>query len=73
MIEKIPFLHRGTTYNIIIKEDISFEALHYLLDYLKEKGAFDSEEGVVDKYMIEHCAQKYTLCVDMSDVFIVVE
>ncbi len=50
MIEKIPFMHRGKTYNIIIEDDIPFTALHSILDDLISQGAFSAGEGMMSSF-----------------------
>ena len=52
MIEKIPFMHRQKTYNIIVEDDISFVALHSILDDLIRQGAFPAEEGCAELYQV---------------------
>ncbi len=73
MIEKIPFLHRKKMYNIIVREDVSFAALHYILDILIEQGAFMGEEETEtpDLYTVVYEDAKYTVGVDGIDVMIV--
>ncbi|HVN71387.1 MAG TPA: hypothetical protein VMU10_05160 [Desulfomonilia bacterium] len=73
MIEKIPFLHRKQMYNIIIEDDITFMALHYILDDLIGQGAFQVEEGIGELYTITHEEVIYTIGVDGTDVIISVK
>lgn len=70
MIEKIPFLHRDKLYYIILREDISFTALHDILDTLLEQGAFlgESEDPVLYTVVCEEV--KYTVGVDGIDVML---
>ncbi len=70
MIDKIPFLHNKVVYNIVTEGDLTFKALHYILDCLLEKNAFDMSETFVDLYNIEHEKIMYTVCVDGLDVII---
>lgn len=72
MIEKIPFLHRKQMYNIIICEDISFTALHCILDILIEQGVFVGEDETEnpDLYTVVYEEVKYTVGVDGIDVMI---
>jgi hypothetical protein len=70
MIEKIPFMHRGKTYNIIIEDDITFTALHSLLDHLIGRGAFPAEEGCAELYDVTHEDMCYTIGIDGIDVII---
>ncbi len=73
MIEKIPFMHRQKTYNIIIEDDIAFTALHSILDDLISRGAFPAEEGCADLYDVTHEEMCYTIGVDGTDVIIAVK
>ena len=70
MIEKIPFLHRKKTYNIIVKDDISFEALHHIIDVLIDQGAFACEMEPSDLYTVVHEEVRYTVGVDGIDIMI---
>ncbi len=72
MIEKIPFINRDRMYNIIIRDDISFSALHDILDALIEQGALpgDPDEDA-DLYTVMSGEVKYTVGVDGIDVMIV--
>ncbi len=70
MIEKIPFMHRGKTYNIIVEDDISFAALHSILDDLMRQGAFPAEEGCAELYQVTHEELCYTIGIDGIDVII---
>ncbi len=71
MMEKIPFLHRNTAYNILVKDDISFNDLHSLLDDLISQGAFHLPEGNAELYHISCNGVDYTVGVDGQDVMIV--
>jgi hypothetical protein len=73
MIEKIPFLHRKRMYNIIIEDDITFTALHYILDDLIGNDAFMVEEGIAKLYTVTHEEVCYTIGVDGIDVIITVK
>jgi hypothetical protein len=73
MIEKIPFIHRQRMYNIIIEDDITFTALHFILDDLIGQGAFLVEEGMGELYTITHEEVCYTIGVDGIDVIITVK
>jgi len=70
VIEKIPFLHRNTIYNIISKDDITFDALHHILDSLLQRNAFDVSEMDADLYTIRYKQVLYTVCADGLDVMI---
>jgi hypothetical protein len=70
MIDKIPFMHQGKTYNIIIEDDITFTALHTILDHLISRGAFLSEEGCAELYNVTHEEMCYTVGIDGIDVII---
>jgi len=72
MIEKIPFLHRDRMYNIIVDEDLSFTELHYILDRLIEKSAFESDPDT-ELYYITYEDTHYTIGVDGMDVMIVIK
>lgn len=72
MIEKIPFLHRQRMYNIIIEEDITFTALHCILDDLISQGAFEDAEDCGELYEVEAGDTIYTIGVDGTDVIIAV-
>jgi len=71
MIEKIPFLHRKRMYNIIVQEDISFVALHHIIDVLIDQGAFIDESGTADLYTVVYEEVRYTIGVDGIDIMIV--
>jgi hypothetical protein len=73
MIEKIPFLHRQKMYNIIVEDDITFTALHYILDELIEKGAFVLSEDDTALFTVTYQDVKYTVGVDGIDVMIVIK
>ncbi len=73
MIEKIPFLHRQRMYNIVIEEDITFVALHGILDDLIGQGAFEADEDCGELYLVAHGDVQYTVGVDGIDVFITVK
>ena len=73
MIEKIPFMHRGKTYNIIIEDDIPFTALHSILDDLISQGAFSAGEGCAELYKVTHEGMCCTIGVDGNDVIISVK
>jgi hypothetical protein len=73
MIEKIPFMHRQKMYNIIIEEDITFTALHSILDDLIRQNAFPAEEGCAELYDVTHEELCYTIGVDGIDVIIAVK
>jgi chloramphenicol O-acetyltransferase len=70
MIDRIPFLHKSVLYNIITEGDLTFKALHHILDCLLEKNAFVMSESFADLYSIEHEEVMYTVCVDGMDVII---
>ncbi|MCD6570525.1 MAG: hypothetical protein J7L53_07460 [Deltaproteobacteria bacterium] len=70
MIEKIPFLHRDVVYNIIIADDLTFDALHYILDCLLEQRAFDDWGDSADLRTIRYKQMLYTVYVDSLDVTI---
>jgi hypothetical protein len=70
MIEKIPFIHRDILYYIIISDDISFTALHGILDMLIELGAFIGEPEDPVLYTVVCEEMKYTVGVDGIDVMI---
>jgi hypothetical protein len=73
MIEKIPFMHRQRLYNIIIEDDITFTALHHILDDLIGLGAFVSDEDCAALYTVTHEGACYTVGVDGIDVIITVK
>lgn len=70
MLEKIPFLHRGNAYQIIIEEDITFTALHFILDELIAQGAFAVSEDCALQYTICHEDVTYIIGVDGTNVII---
>jgi len=70
MIEKIPFMHRQRLYNIIIEDDITFTALHHILDDLIVLGAFVSDEDCAALFTVTHEEACYTVGVDGIDVII---
>ncbi len=72
MIEKIPFLHRQKMYNIISEDDLTFRALHYILDDLIDQGAFVMEDDCAELYHITFEEVCYTIGVDGIDVIIAV-
>ncbi|HPI93587.1 MAG TPA: hypothetical protein PLT09_09725 [Deltaproteobacteria bacterium] len=57
-------------YNIIIEEDITFTALHCILDDLIGQGAFDTTEDCGELYRVEYEEARYTIGVDGVDVII---
>lgn len=73
MIEKIPFMHRQRLYNIIIEDDITFPALHHILDDLIVLGAFVSDEDCAALFTVTHEEACYTVGVDGIDVIITVK
>jgi hypothetical protein len=70
MLDKIPFLHRGNAYHIIIEDDISFTALHYILDELIDQGAFNVPDDCAMQYMIAFEDINYIIGVDGMNVII---
>lgn len=70
MLEKIPFLHRGNAYQIIIEEDITFTALHFILDELIAQGAFAVPDDCAVQYTIGHEDVTYIIAVDGTNVII---
>ncbi len=72
MYEKIPFIHRECAYNIILEDDIAFEALHHIIDELIARGSFGVSEGYADLYNIRYAGTTYTVAIDGRDVMIVV-
>ncbi len=70
MIEKIPFLHRKKMYNIIVKDDISFDVLHCIIDVLIDQGAFASGMEPSDLYTVVYEEVRYTVGVDGIDIMI---
>lgn len=73
MLEKIPFLHRGNAYQIIIEDDITFTALHYILDELIDQGAFTVSDECTLQYSIECDDVNYIIGVDGMNVIIVIK
>jgi hypothetical protein len=73
MIEKIPFMHRGKTYNIIIEDDIPFTALHSIMDGLISQGAFSAGEGCAELYNVTHEGICYTIGIDGIAVIVAVK
>ncbi len=70
MIEKIPFIHRDKLYYIISREDITFVALHYILDILIDQCAFTMETEDPELYTVVFEGEKYTIGVDGIDIMI---
>ncbi|HNY66322.1 MAG TPA: hypothetical protein PKM41_12880 [Deltaproteobacteria bacterium] len=70
MIEKIPFIHRDKLYYIIIHDDITFTALHDILDTLIDQGAFLGEPEDPALFTVMYEKVKYTVGVDGIDVMI---
>jgi hypothetical protein len=70
MLEKIPFLHRGNAYQIIIDDDITFTALHYILDELIALGAFIESEECPVQHTVVFEATTYIIGVDGTNVII---
>lgn len=70
MIERIPFIHRDKLYYIITREDITFSALHFILDLLIDQGAFNMEMEDPVLYTVVCEEVKYTVGVDGIDVMI---
>lgn len=74
MIEKIPFLHKQKMYNIITEDDLTFTALHYIIDELIEQGAFlDQDSDNTELYSISFEEIRYTIGVDGADIIIAVK
>jgi len=74
MIEKIPFLHKQKMYNIITEDDLTFTALHYIIDELIEQGAFlDQDSDNAELYSISFEEIRYTIGVDGADIVIAVK
>ena len=71
MIEKIPFIHRNKLYYIIINDDITFTALHGILDELIGLRAFQGEPEDPMLFTVTCEEVKYTVGVDGIDVMIV--
>ena len=72
-MEKIPFLHRGNAYQILIEDDITFTALHYILDELIDQGAFMVSDECTLQYPIEYEDVNYIIGVDGMNVIIVIK
>lgn len=70
MIERIPFIHRDKLYYIISNEDLSFSALHYILDILIDQGAFNMEAEDPELFTVVYEGDKYTIGVDGIDVMV---
>lgn len=70
MLEKIPFLHRGNAYQIIIEDDITFTALHFILDELLDQGAFAISDECAMQYTIAYEDITYIIGVDGTNVII---
>ncbi len=70
MIERISFIHRERLYYIISREDISFSALHYILDMLIDHGAFNMGTEEPELYTVVCEGKRYTIGVDGIDVMI---
>lgn len=73
MIEKIPFIHRQRMYNIVIEEDITFTALHCILDELIGRGAFETDEDCGELYSVQYGNMSYTIGIDGIDVIIAIK
>ncbi|HDP25450.1 MAG TPA: hypothetical protein ENN34_08390 [Deltaproteobacteria bacterium] len=72
MIEKIPFMHRQRMYNIIIEDDISFVALHHILDQLIDMDAFRGGINPAELHTVPFEDVCYTVGVDGIDVIVVI-
>jgi hypothetical protein len=72
MIEKIPFLHKQKMYNIITEDDLTFTALHYIIDDLIEQGAFLNPEDCAELFTVVFEKTTYTIGVDGTDILIAV-
>ncbi|MGC9324589.1 MAG: hypothetical protein ACP5G0_07560 [Desulfomonilia bacterium] len=72
MLEKIPFLHRQRMYNIIIEDDISFAALHHIIDSLIDQGAFLGGEPSAELFSVTFGKTCYTIGVDGIDIVVAV-
>lgn len=70
MIERIPFIHRDKLYYIISREDITFAALHYILDILIDQCAFNMDMEDPELYTVVFEGEKYTIGVDGIDLMI---
>ena len=73
MIEKIPFLHKQKMYNIITEDDLTFTALHYIIDELIDQGAFsEPDQENAELYSVFFEEIKYTIGVDGTDIIIAI-
>ena len=73
MLEKMPFLHKGNAYNIIIDEDLTFDRLRFILDRLIEMGAFTpGSEGAV-QFTVECSECSYNVGVEENNVLILLK
>lgn len=73
MFEKIPFIHKGCAYNVIIEEDISFERLRYIIDRLNEDGAFMSDDGEVVQFSVDCEDISYSVGIEGTNIMIILK
>jgi hypothetical protein len=71
MLEKIPFLHRGNAYNIIIDDDLDFDTLRFIIDRLIDMRAFSGEYEGAMQYSVECGDIAYKVGVEGNNVLIV--
>jgi hypothetical protein len=71
MLEKIPFLYKGCSYNIIIDDDLSFDQLRFIIDRLNDEGAFENDSEEVVRYTIDCEDGCYAVGVDGTNVMII--
>jgi hypothetical protein len=61
-------------YNIITEDDLTFPALHFIIDELIEQGAFlDQDSDNTELYSISFEETRYTIGVDGTDIIIAVK
>ncbi len=66
-------MHRGNAYQILIEDDITFTALHDILDELIDQRAFTVSDECTLQYSIECEDVNYIIGVDGMNVIIVIK
>jgi hypothetical protein len=73
MLEKIPFLHRGNAYNIIVEEDLTFERVREILDQLLDMNVFDCDDDSLKQYTVDCGKSCYSVGVDGNNVMVLLK
>jgi hypothetical protein len=58
-------------YNIIVKDDVSFDALHHIIDVLIDQDAFTEDCQTAELYTVVYGEVRYTVGVDGINIMVV--